>query len=418
MPDLTLMVLIGLSIVSTLAVLVLLVKMQGLTQRAGMKDDQFERTLERIDRSIRDEFSQNRSESLRSDREAREEIMMTVNRQMGDLSRSQELRLDQVRSVLDSKLSDLMRENAEKLDQMRVVVDEKLQSTLDQRLGASFQLVSDRLEVVHQGLGEMQALAAGVGDLKRVLTNVKTRGVWGEVQLGALLAQTLAPEQYDTNVATRKGSAERVEFAIRIPQGNGDIAWLPVDAKFPQEDYQRLVEASEAGLSAQVDEASKMLENRLRAEAKSIRDKYLNPPETIDFAIMFLPTESLYAEAAKRIGLIENLQTQYRVLIAGPSTFSALLNSLSLGFRSVAIQRRSSEVWTLLAAVKNDFTRFVELLEKTQKKLQEASAGIENAAKRTRTIEKRLRAVQELPGSETAVMEEDLEAADPDDEVT
>jgi DNA recombination protein RmuC len=300
----------------------------------------------------------------------------------------------------------LQEENGSKLDQMRQVVDEKLQTTLEKRLGESFKMVSERLEQVHQGLGEMQSLASNVGDLKKVLTNVKTRCTWGEVQLESLLQQVLTPEQYAKNVATKKGSEDRVEFAIRLPgreDGNGGQVWLPVDAKFPQEDYQRLVEAFEQGNVSLAEDASKSLENRIKLEAKNIRDKYLDPPYTTDFGLMFLPTEGLYAEVARRPGLMDILQRDYRIIVSGPNTFAALLNSLQMGFKTLAIEKRSSEVWGLLGVVKNEFGKFATLLEKTQKKIQEAGNTIEDAAKKTRTIERKLRGVESAPGAQSGL---------------
>ncbi len=277
-----------------------------------------------------------------------------------------------------------------------------MHATLEQRLGESFKLVSERLELVHKGLGEMQTLASGVGDLKKVLTNVKTRGTWGEIQLGNLLEQILSPEQYAKNVATKLGSNDRVEFAIKLPgkERDGEVVWLPLDAKFPQEDYQRLVEAAEQANVALVDETGKMLEARIKNEAKSIKEKYLDPPRTTDFAILFLPTEGLYAEIIRRIGLTDLLQREYRVTVAGPTTLAAILNSLQMGFRTLAIEKRSSEVWSLLGAVKTEFGRFGEILDKTQKKLQEASNTIETASRRSRAIEQKLKDVQQLPSTD------------------
>ncbi|MCR4399270.1 MAG: DNA recombination protein RmuC [Syntrophomonadaceae bacterium] len=299
------------------------------------------------------------------------------------------------------------------LEQMRAVVDEKLHATLERRLGESFRQVSERLEQVHKGLGEMQSLAAGVGDLKKVLTNVKTRGVWGEVQLGNILEQMLTPDQYAANVATKPHSGERVEFAVRLPgRDEGSCVWLPIDAKFPQEDYHRLLEATENGDPVAAEEAARQLEQRIRQEARSISEKYIDPPHTTDFAIMFLPTESLYAEVLRRPGLADALQRQYRVNVAGPTTLAALLNSLSLGFRTLAIERRSGEVWTLLGAVKTEFGRFGDILEKTQKKLQEASNSIDQATRRSRTIERKLKGVQELPAVEAARQLGEIDGAD------
>lgn len=363
--------------------------------------------LEKLERVLREEMGRNREEAQGIARGNREEI----NQQLLRLTQANEQRLERMRETIESRLKILQEENGAKLDQMRQVVDEKLQTTLEKRLGESFRLVSERLEQVHQGLGEMQSLASSVGDLKKVLTNVKTRGTWGEVQLESLLQQVLAPDQYAKNVATKKGSNDRVEFAIRLPgkeTGPEGEIWLPVDAKFPQEDYQRLVEAYERGNQPLVEEMSHQLENRLKAEAKSIRDKYLDPPHTTDFGLMFLPTEGLYAEAARRPGLLDMLQRDYRVVASGPTNFAALLNSLQIGFKTLAIEKRSSEVWVLLAAIKNEFSKFGGLLDKTHKKLQEASDTIEAASKKTRTIEKKLRQVEAAPGG-TAIFEPDEE---------
>lgn len=319
--------------------------------------------------------------------------------QIDRLASGNEARLEQMRVTVENRLKELQEDNNQKLEKMRQTVDEKLHTSLETRLGESFKLVSDRLEMVHKGLGEMQSLAAGVGDLKKVLTNVKTRGIWGEIQLGNILEQVLSPEQYACNVVTRPGSNERVEFAIRLPgqnQGEGEI-WLPIDAKFPQEDYLRLIEASEQGLPEKVEEAGRQLEKRIRAEARMVQEKYLAPPYTTDFGIIFLPTESLYAEVVRRPGFLAALQNELRVLVTGPSTMVALLNSLSVGFRTLIIEQRTSEVWDLLGAVKSEFGNFGDILDKTKKKLQEASNTIDSASRRSRSIEKKLRAVQELP---------------------
>lgn len=321
--------------------------------------------------------------------------------QIDRLAAGNEARLEQLRGTVENRLKELQEDNNQKLEKMRLTVDEKLHNSLEVRLGQSFKLVSDRLEMVHKGLGEMQSLAAGVGDLKKVLINVKTRGIWGEIQLGNILEQVLSPEQYACNVATRPGSNERVEFAIRLPgqnQGEGEI-WLPIDAKFPQEDYLRLIEASEQGLPEEVEEAGRQLEKRIRSEARMVQDKYLAPPHTTDFGIIFLPTESLYAEVVRRPGFLATLQSELRVLVTGPSTMVALLNSLSVGFRTLAIEQRTSEVWELLGAVKSEFGNFGDILDKTKKKLQEASNTIDSASRRSRSIEKKLRAVQELPAA-------------------
>ena len=286
-------------------------------------------------------------------------------------------------------------DNANKLEEMRRTVDEKLHATLEQRLGESFKLVSDRLEQVHRGLGEMQTLAAGVGDLKRVLTNVKTRGTWGEVQLSALLEQLLTADQFAANVAAKPGSGERVDFAIRLPgKEDGAEVWLPLDAKFPIEDYQRLIDAQEP---VAIEEAAKAIEVRLKNEAKSIREKYVAPPHTTDFAILYLPIEGLYAEALRRPGLAEVLQREYRVSLAGPTTLAAMLNSLQMGFRTLAIEQRSAEVWAVLGAVKTEFGKFGEALAHTRKKLDEASNSIAKAETRTRQLSRKLKEVEALP---------------------
>jgi DNA recombination protein RmuC len=319
-----------------------------------------------------------------------------------------------IRQNIEQRLDQLQQRNDAKLEEMRKTVDEKLESTLERRLGESFKLVSERLEQVHKGLGEMQSMASSVGDLKRVLTNVKTRGTWGEIQLGALLEQVLTPDQYAANVAPKPSSQERVEFALRLPGGEkGDEpVWLPIDAKFPQEDYQRLLEAVDRGDLDAVNEAGRALETRLRQQARDIRTKYVEPPHTTDFAVLFLPSESLYAEVLRRPGLAEGLQQDHRVIIAGPTTLAALLNSLQMGFRTLAIQQRSSEVWTVLGAVKAEFGKFGEVLTKVKRKLEEASGHIEQTEVRSRAIHRKLRSVEELPGPEAAKLLPSLDPAD------
>ena len=297
---------------------------------------------------------------------------------------------DRLGEQLDKKLEKLTESTAANLEQIRLTVDEKLQSTLERRLGESYQQVSLRLEQVHRGLGEMQTLAGGVGDLKRILSNVKNRGIWGEMQLGVLLRDLLAPEQFAENVAVKQGSAERVEFALKLPGSKDETVWLPIDAKFPQEDFQRLLEAREQADTAAADIALKQLERRLKSEARDIQNKYLCPPQTTDFAIMYLPIEGLFAEAVNLPGLLDELQRTYRVCVAGPTTLAALLNSLQMGFKTLAIEKRTGEVWRTIAAVKQDFVTFSLLLDKTKKKLQEASGHIDAAARRSRVINKRL----------------------------
>lgn len=341
------------------------------------------------------------------------------HQQLTQLAEGNERRLAEVRATLEQKLKDIEVNNATKLEEMRRTVDEKLHATLEQRLGESFKLVSDRLEQVHRGLGEMQTLAAGVGDLKRVLTNVKTRGIWGEVQLQALLEQLLTPDQFAKNVATKPGSAERVEFAIALPGQSSDSntpVWLPIDAKFPREDYERLLDAQERADPVAVEEASKALETRIRLEAKTIADKYLAPPHTTDFALLFLPTEGLYAEVLRRPGLSDLLQREYRVTVAGPTTLTALLNSLQMGFRTLAIERRSSEVWQVLGAVKTEFTKFGDVLAKTKAQLETVTRSIDKAEVRTRAMARQLKAVEALPGEQAvellgAELESDEEEA-------
>jgi len=325
-----------------------------------------------------------------------------------ELTEANERRLSEIRTTLEQKIRELQTDNGKKLDEMRSTVDEKLHATLEQRLGESFKLVSERLEAVQRGLGEMHTLAQGVGDLKRVLTNVKTRGTFGEVQLAALLADLLTQDQFATNVATRPGSREVVEFAIRLPgQGSGVDArtvWLPIDAKFPIEDYERLLAAQEAADAAAVETAARALEVRIRLEAKTIAEKYVEPPYTTDFAILYLPTESLYAEILRRPGLFDELQRKFKVTVAGPTTLTAMLNALQMGFRTLAIEKRSSEVWDLLGAVKTEFGKFGEVLAKSKTQLQTVLNTMDSAEVRTRAIERKLRDVQALPAADAVRM--------------
>jgi DNA recombination protein RmuC len=329
-----------------------------------------------------------------------ETFRKTLDEQLARVQEQQRLASSEMRQTIEQRLERMQKDNAEKLESMRRTVDEKLHETLEKRLGESFKLVSDRLEAVHKGLGEMQSLAAGVGDLKRVLTNVKTRGTWGEVQLANLLEQILTPDQYVVNVATRPGSKERVEFAIRLPGAAGEggtPVWLPIDAKFPNEDYQALLDAQDRGDLPGVETASKAIETRLKLEARTIRDKYIEPPHTTDFALLFLPTEGLYAEALRRPGLSDALQRDYRVTIAGPTTLTALLNSLQMGFRTLAIEKRSSEVWQILGAVKTEFANFGDVLANTKRQLAAVANSIDKAETRTRAMERKLKGVEALP---------------------
>ncbi|HLN25774.1 MAG TPA: DNA recombination protein RmuC, partial [Patescibacteria group bacterium] len=328
-----------------------------------------------------------------------EQRLEAFARQMGEMAKANEARQDTLRQTVEQRLLALQQDNAAKLEQMRHTVDEKLQGTLEKRLGESFKLVSERLELVHKGLGEMQTLANGVGDLKKVLTNVKTRGTWGEVQLGNLLEQILTADQYAANALCREGSADRVEYVIRLPgkgEGEGEVL-LPIDAKFPREDYERLLEAADRADVDAVEAASKALEMRVKSFAKDVFTKYVNPPRTTDFAILFLPTEGLYAEVLRRPGLVDQLQRDYRVNLCGPTTLGALLNSLQMGFRTLAIQKRSSEVWEILGAVKTEFSKYGEVLDKVQKKLIEATQSIDQVNIRKRAIDRKLRAVAEMP---------------------
>ncbi len=378
---------------------------------------------------IREEIRASREEAMQGARSLREELAATqrdahvaVIRAIGEMNVSQrdglaaiekrfmglsatnEAGFGGLRDTLDSKMKALQESHDRKLDQMRQTVDEKLQGTLEKRLGESFKIVSERLEAVQRGLGEMQTLATGVGDLKRVLTNVKARGTWGEVQLGAILEQMLTLDQYEKNVRVRPSSGEVVEFAIRLPGTGRDAnsnVWLPIDAKFPQEDYQRLVLASEAVDTDAVEQSLKSLTRAIEHSAKDISEKYIEPPATTDFAILFLPTEGLYAEVLRQPGLLERLQDTYRVVVAGPTTLSAILNSLRMGFRTLAIEKRSSEVWQVLAAVKTEFGKFGEVLDRVKKQLETASGTIEQTGVRTRAMERKLRDVEALPESES-----------------
>ncbi|MEM4989042.1 DNA recombination protein RmuC [Collimonas sp. H4R21] len=342
----------------------------------------------------------------------------TLNQTLAALTESNAQRMAEVRATLEAKIKDLQNDNGLRLEEMRKTVDEKLHATLEQRLGESFKIVSDRLEKVHQGLGEMQQLAIGVGDLKRVLTNVKTRGTWGEVQLEMLLEQVLTPEQYAKNVETVPGSGERVEFAIKLP-GNDDggtPVWMPIDAKFPKEQYERLADAADRADAEGVAQASRELERAVRGEAKTIAEKYLSPPLTTDFAILFLPTEGLYAEVMRRPGLADELQRVHRISIAGPSTLSALLNSLQMGFRTLALEKRSSEVWQVLGAVKTEFGKFGDVLAATKLTLERAAKNIDQAEVRSRQMARKLKSVEALPSDAAQLLlGKDPELA-PDDE--
>jgi len=353
--------------------------------------------IDRVERNIREEQRTGRNDSREETAVGLQRFGESMQTRLEKLNETTERRLGDVRLTLDGRLKDIQADNATKLEQMRQTVDEKLQSTLETRLGESFRLVSERLEQVHLGLGEMRNLATGVGDLKRVLGNVKTRGIFGEVALAGILEQVMTADQYSANVATIPGSSERVEFAIRLPGAldQPDLPlWLPIDAKFPREDYERLLDAQERADVDAAAVAGLALERRIRDEAKTIALKYVSPPHTTDFAIMFLPTEGLYAEVLRRPGIVEALQRDHRVVVAGPTTLSAILNSLRMGFRTLAIEQRSSEVWQVLGAVKTEFGKFADVLAKTKKKLDEAANVIDSAGVRTRAIERKLRSVE------------------------
>ncbi len=412
-----LIVIAGLVVACLVLLVVLIIRNPGKGEAQLMRRfEALQKDSGDFGKEIKCEIARGRDEANSNAKKGREEILgsfkllndMTRNQldsfsmQLKGLTQSNEQKHENLRRAVDDNLKMMRDDNSEKLEKIRVAVDEKLHTALEKRLGDSFKLVSERLELVHKGLGEMQLLAAGVGDLKKALTNIKTRGVWGEIQLGALLDQILTCDQYAQNVAVKKGSDERVEFAIRLPgnEGSEGVVWLPIDAKFPKEDYERLIDARERGDQTTAEEALKQLELRIKAEAKKINDKYICPPETTDFAIMFLPFESLYSEALRRPGICEHLQRDYRVVITGPSSLGALLNSLQMGFRTLAIEKRSSEVWALLGAVKTEFVRFGDILDKTQKKLQEAGNTIETAARRSRAIERKLKNVESLPYNE------------------
>jgi DNA recombination protein RmuC len=371
----------------------------AITRRKGHDDSELikrfellERAQERGERLIREEMARSREENSNA-----------AKTQRGELTTS----LESVRGIVDLRLKQLQEDNTGQLEKMRATVDEKLQGTLEKRLGESFKLVSDRLEQVHQGLGAMRQLASDVGGLQKVLANVKTRGGWGEVQLGNLLEQVLTKDQFSRNVQTRDETAERVDFAIKLPgDENGAPVWLPIDAKFPTEDYQRLLAAQDRGDADSIEGAMRGLETQLKKSAKDICAKYINPPRTTDFALMFLPTEGLYAEAIRRVGLVEHAQRECRVIFAGPTTLAALLNSLQMGFRTLAIQKSSSEVWNLLASVKNEFGKFGALLDGVKRKLDQASSQIDDVARKSRTIEKRLHQVEALPSNPQPLLRE------------
>lgn len=419
-----------LSILNILILLILLFK-----RNDGVKKNVTD-LFYKFEGSIKDEFLRNRQEQNSNSTQGRTEVLNlfrnitdniqsqmknsaymqknqldTFSNQLLNLTKTNEERLNKMRDTIEIKLETIQNDNNKKLDEMRKTVDEKLHESLEKRLGESFAAITERLEKLYKEMGEIGSLASGVNELKRTLANVKVRGTYGEVQLQAILDDILTVEQYETNAVTKRGSKDRVEFAIKIPSKNDltNFIYLPIDSKFPQEDYQRLLDADEKGDKIGIEEARKALINRIKSEAQDIKSKYLDPPQTTDFGILFLPTESLYAETVKEPGLMECLQRDFKVVITGPSTVSAFLNSLQMGFRTLAIEKRSSEVWELLGVVKTEFGKFGDILDKTQKKLQEASNTIESASKKSRTIERKLKSVGELPECESKCIEESEE---------
>ena len=429
-----------LMVLAALVLLIVLIRRKPEDVISRLQDDvgNLATKQDRVEHVIKDEITANRKETAHSQQQARQELgsalksssdslqmrmvdnirmqkdqLDSFSKQLVAMAKLNEEKLEAMRQTIETQLRAIQEDNTKKLEQMRATVDEKLQSTLEKRLGESFKQVSERLEQVYRGLGEMRSLAVGVGDLKKVLTNVKTRGTWGEIRLSHILEQILTPDQYDVNVATKKNSNDRVEFAIKLPGQDSDkqtVVWLPIDSKFPQEDYQRLLDAQEAADKEQSEKSIKSLEGRIKAEAKYIKEKYIDPPYTTDFGIMFLPVEGLYAEVLRQPGLCDFLQREYRIVVTGPTTLAALLNSLQMGFRTLAIEKRSSEVWELLGVVKTEFGKFGDVLAKTKKKLKEASNTIGQAEVRTRAIERKLRKVEEAPLEDSpALIEEDRE---------
>ncbi|MFP3091040.1 DNA recombination protein RmuC [Treponema sp. TIM-1] len=419
------LILIGIALELILLLIILIKKNSSLEQeQAAQKFLEYEKRLDKNEVSLRDEFSRNREEIRQSAKDSREElntvfinfssllegklraILESVNNSARINREELSNALEKMRGAVEKKLLDIQNDNSAKLEKMRETVDEKLHKTLETRLGESFKLVSERLELVQKGLGEMQNLATGVGDLKKVLSNVKTKGVLGEYQLGAILEQLLSPNQYAQNVKTKAGSNDMVEYAVKIPskENSEKNLWLPLDAKFPSEDYERLQEAYETGNIDDIARYQKELERKIRLFARDIKTKYVDPPNTTDFAIMFLPFEGLYAEVLRIPNLFESLQRESKITITGPTTLSAFLSSLQMGFRSLAVEKRTSEIWELLGAVRTEFGKFGEVLDKTKEKLDQASKEIERAGTRSRSIERKLREVQTLPDSKAQAL--------------
>jgi DNA recombination protein RmuC len=396
--NLTVIILCAIIIVLLIFVVVLLIGLKGKSEDI----DDLRRDFDHMLNQTRDDILNNLGTKINENGNTQYQMLTNltqINEQKLDNTRkSTEEKLEKIRETVEGRLLYMQKDNAEKLEKMRVTVDEKLQGTLEQRLGESFKIVNDRLESVYKGLGEMQNLAQGVGDLKKIFTNVKARGTWGEIELGNILEEYMTPDQYIKSAKTKPNATEFVEFAIKLPgKGDGESVLLPVDSKFPVEDYRRLVDSEELGDIDAITDARKSLENSIKLFAKDIHDKYIETPYTTDFGIMFLPTESLYCEVLKNTALIETLSQKYRVVVSGPTTFVALLNSLQMGFRTLAIEKRSSEVWSLLGTVKSEFEKFGDLLDKTNKKLQEIGNTMAKASTKTRVIQRKLKDVVALP---------------------
>ena len=419
--NLTVMILCAIIIVLLIFVVVLLIGLKGKSDDI----DDLRRDFDHMLNQTRDDILNNLGTKINENGNTQYQMLTNltqINEQKLDNTRkSTEEKLEKIRETVEGRLLYMQKDNAEKLEKMRVTVDEKLQGTLEQRLGESFKIVNDRLESVYKGLGEMQNLAQGVGDLKKIFTNVKARGTWGEIELGNILEEYMTPDQYIKSAKTKPNATEFVEFAIKLPgKGDGESVLLPVDSKFPVEDYRRLVDSEELGDIDAITDARKSLENSIKLFAKDIHDKYIETPYTTDFGIMFLPTESLYCEVLKNTALIETLSQKYRVVVSGPTTFVALLNSLQMGFRTLAIEKRSSEVWSLLGTVKSEFEKFGDLLDKTNKKLQEIGNTMAKASTKTRVIQRKLKDVVALPvadedefyGLDTALTDSVVEAED------
>lgn len=406
-------------IIQFIAMIVLFSKSrQGSQADVSQKLAEYAQRLERNESTLRDEFGKNRNETGKTAKDTREELALTLKQNREELSVKVEMLtrntnegLEKIRSAVEKKLEDIQQGNEKKLDEMRQTVDEKLHKTLETRLGESFKHVSERLELVHKSLGEVQTLASDVGSIKNVLSNVKHKGVLGEYQLGAILEQLLTPNQYGQNVKIKEGSRENVEFAVKIPskEDSNKTIWLPIDAKFPTVDYEMLLSAYKSGDREKVVSAQKDLKAKVDKFAKDIREKYIDPPNTTEFGIMFLPFEGLYAEVLRIPGLFENIQNTYKVTITGPTTISAFLNSLQMGFRSLAVEKRTSEIWDLLGAVRSEFGKFGDVLQKTKEKLDSASKEIDKAGIRSRAIEKKLRDVQTLPEGKTQKLLDDID---------